>query len=131
MGTAKIVQAQDVKWEPHPQLANVKVAFLVSHRDEGMDLTCMLVHSPVGTVIEKHTHECDDIIYVVKGKAKLWIEDRITNEGFEPAPLMLLQHCNLGFPLVDAATRLVLPAHTTVPRDDAARFTQRRGSQRI
>ncbi len=54
-------------------------------------------------------------------EAKLWIEDRITNEGFEPAPLMLLQHCNLGFPLVDAATRLVLPAHTTVPRDDAAR----------
>lgn len=52
--------------------------------------------------------------------AKLWIEDRITNEGAEPAPLMLLQHCNLGFPLVDSTTRLMLPAHTTTPRDDAA-----------
>jgi len=48
---------------------------LVSHRDDGMDLSCMLVYAPVGTVIEKHTHECDDIIYVVKGKAKMWIEE--------------------------------------------------------
>jgi mannose-6-phosphate isomerase-like protein (cupin superfamily) len=34
----------------------------------------MLVYAPVGTEIEKHTHECDDIIYVVKGRAKMWIE---------------------------------------------------------
>jgi hypothetical protein len=54
-------------------------------------------------------------------EAKMWIEDRIENLGFEPAPLMLLQHFNLGFPLADSTTRLVLPAHTTVPRDDAAR----------
>jgi len=74
MDDVKIVQPQDVKWEPHPQLANAKVAFLVSHRDENMDLTIMLVHLPVGTEVERHTHECDDIIYVVEGKAKIWIE---------------------------------------------------------
>jgi hypothetical protein len=54
-------------------------------------------------------------------EAKMWIEDRITNEGFAPAPLMILQHFNLGFPLVDSTTRLVLPAHMTLPRDEAAR----------
>ena len=74
MSAVKILQRTDVKWEPHPQLANAKVAFLVSHRDEGMDLTCMLVHLPVGTQVEKHTHECDDIIYAIKGKATMWIE---------------------------------------------------------
>jgi quercetin dioxygenase-like cupin family protein len=75
MEAPKIVQPRDIKWEPHPQLANAKVAMLVSHRNDGMDLSCMLVYAPVGTVIEKHTHECDDIIYVVKGKAKMWIEE--------------------------------------------------------
>jgi quercetin dioxygenase-like cupin family protein len=74
MDDVKIVQPQDVKWEPHPQLANAKVAFLVSHRDENMDLTIMLVHLPVGTEVARHTHECDDIIYLVEGKAKMWIE---------------------------------------------------------
>lgn len=53
-------------------------------------------------------------------EAKLWIEDRVENHGFEPAPLMLLQHFNLGFPLVDSTTRLILPTRATEPRDDAA-----------
>ena len=74
MERVKIIQPEDVQWEPHPQLANAKVAFLVSHRDENMDLTCMFVHLPVGTQVERHTHECEDIIYVIQGKATMWIE---------------------------------------------------------
>jgi quercetin dioxygenase-like cupin family protein len=74
MEEVKIVHKEDIKWEPHPQLATAKVAYLVSNRDEKMDLTCMLVHLPRGTRVEKHTHECDDIIYVLKGKALLWID---------------------------------------------------------
>jgi hypothetical protein len=54
-------------------------------------------------------------------EAKMWIEDRVENRGIAPAPLMVLQHFNLGFPLADSTARLVLPAHTTVPRDEAAR----------
>ena len=38
------------------------------------DLTCLLVHLPPGTHVEKHTHECEDIVYVIKGQAKVWIE---------------------------------------------------------
>jgi len=51
---------------------------------------------------------------------RLWIEDRVENRGFEPTPHMFLQHFNLGFPLVDAASRLVLPEHVTTPRDEEA-----------
>ena len=76
MGKSKIIQHQDLKWEPHPQLANAKVAYLLSNREEGMDLTCFLVHVPVGTEVQKHIHEnSDDIIYVLKGKAKMWIDE--------------------------------------------------------
>ena len=74
MEKPKVVQPNDVNWEPHPQLANAKVAFLASHRDENMDLTCMLVKLQPGTEVEKHTHECDDIVYVLSGSAKMWIE---------------------------------------------------------
>jgi len=74
MEAGKIIQPEDLKWDPHPQLANVKVAFLLSHRDDQMDLTCMLVSLPVGTQVEKHTHDCDDIFYVLGGKATVWIE---------------------------------------------------------
>ncbi len=74
MTEVKIVNDENLQWEPHPQLAAAKVAFLLSHRDEDMDLTCMLVRIPVGTQVERHAHECDDIIYVLEGKATLWIE---------------------------------------------------------
>lgn len=75
MEKSKIIQHEDIKWEPHPQLANAKVAYLLSKRDENMDLTCVLVHLPPGTKVEKHSHDnSDDIVYVVKGKAKMWID---------------------------------------------------------
>ena len=51
---------------------------------------------------------------------RLWIDDRVENQGLTAAPHMFLQHVNLGFPLVDATTQLELPARTTQPRDEAA-----------
>lgn len=55
------------------------------------------------------------------GSSSVRIEDVVTNEGFEPAPHMLLYHFNLGFPLVSEHSRLDLMALETLPRDDAAR----------
>jgi len=57
---------------------------------------------------------------------RFWVEDTVTNHGFAPAPLMLLQHINLGFPLIDSGARLELGApaplggHATTPRDAEA-----------
>jgi hypothetical protein len=60
-------------------------------------------------------------IWTKLDQPRLWIEDTIENRGFSPAPLMFLQHFNLGFPLVDVTARLELPPHTTEPRDETAR----------
>jgi len=50
-----------------------------------------------------------------------WIDDTVENHSFSPVPHMFLQHFNLGYPLVDVGTSLVLPSHTCEPRDDVAR----------
>lgn len=60
-------------------------------------------------------------IWMRLDEPRFFIEDRVENLGFTPAPHMFLQHINLGFPLVDASTRLELPPHRTEPRDEAAR----------
>jgi uncharacterized RmlC-like cupin family protein len=71
----KVIQPTEMKWDPHPQLPKIKVAYLLSKRDDDIDITCALVNLPVGSQVEKHFHEnSDDIIYVVKGKAKMWID---------------------------------------------------------
>lgn len=41
------------------------------------------------------------------GEKKLWIHDEIENEGHTPEPVMLLYHMNLGYPLLDADSRLI------------------------
>ena len=75
MEKSKVIQPDKIKWEPHPQLASAKVSYFLSKRDENADLTCLLVRLPAGSQVEKHIHEnSDDIIYVVKGKAKMWID---------------------------------------------------------
>jgi hypothetical protein len=54
------------------------------------------------------------------GGTRFWIEDTVENCSFNPVPHMFLQHFNLGFPLVDATTQLMVPASTVQPRDPIA-----------
>jgi len=58
------------------------------------------------------------------GESRVTIEDEVENEGFEPEPLMVLYHINLGWPLLDETSRLVGPGRTgepPEPRDEEAR----------
>lgn len=75
MENYKIIQPEERKWDPHPQLPGIEVAYLVSKREDKTGITCALVHLPVGSQVDKHVHEhSDDIIYVLQGKAKMWID---------------------------------------------------------
>lgn len=54
------------------------------------------------------------------GQPTLTIEDRVENAGYEPAPHMILYHCNMGFPLLSPASRLIAPSVAVEPRDEVA-----------
>jgi hypothetical protein len=53
--------------------------------------------------------------------ARLGVRDRIVNAGARPAPLMLLYHINVGFPLLDDGAELILPTAKVEGRDDLAK----------
>jgi uncharacterized protein DUF4432 len=55
------------------------------------------------------------------GASVLVIEDRVRNEGFRHSPVMVLYHCNLGFPVVSPESELVTGPGPVTPRDDVAR----------
>ncbi len=58
------------------------------------------------------------------GESRIRIEDILQNKGFDPQPLMLLYHINLGWPLLDETARLVGPGKSgepPEPRDEEAR----------
>jgi hypothetical protein len=62
-------------------------------------------------------HRC---ISTALGSKRIQLEDRVTNQGFDPAPHMLLYHFNLGFPLVSENTQLRLKTVQTLARDETA-----------
>ncbi|MGE5673245.1 MAG: aldose 1-epimerase family protein [Mycobacterium leprae] len=54
------------------------------------------------------------------GEDRFTVTDVVENLGHRPVEHMLLYHINLGFPLVDAGSRLLLPPHPVRPRDEDA-----------
>jgi len=91
-----------------------------------------------------HTWEEDDLTYWIEGtmrEARLFgpdlrlhrrittrlgantvrVENTVENAGFSPSPIMILFHCNAGYPLLDEGAELLLVSTRVTPRDDQAR----------
>lgn len=51
------------------------------------------------------------------GEAELTVSDEIENQSYRPEPLMLLYHINIGYPLLDEGTELLLHTRSVAARD--------------
>lgn len=60
-------------------------------------------------------------VWTKLGEERFWIEDTILNDGFQVSPVMLLYHCNIGWPAVEAGSQVACPSRQFAPRDDEAR----------
>jgi len=67
-------QLKNVKWEPHPINENVQLGFILTKKEDGVELTSLLAKVPKGEVIPEHTHRVHDIILPLSGKGKIWIK---------------------------------------------------------
>jgi hypothetical protein len=57
------------------------------------------------------------------GENGFTISDVVTNCGFAPAPVMMLYHFNLGFPLLSKDTKVYMPERITTPyNEESARY---------
>lgn len=55
------------------------------------------------------------------GEKSVTVWDEFENQSFQKEPMMLLYHCNMGFPLLDENCHIVLPTKKVTPRDDISR----------
>lgn len=55
------------------------------------------------------------------GSDELELTDHITNIGYERAPISMLYHFNMGYPLLSETAHIVIPATKTLPRDEHAK----------
>src|SRR5258708_14868954 len=74
-----------------------------------------------GTVDEQvifgHKLRLERTLSFTPGRANIQIEDRVRNIGGLPAPLMILYHCNFGWPLVSPESEIFSSAQTRSLRD--------------
>jgi len=54
------------------------------------------------------------------GEPRILIKDVIENQGYEDAPIMVLYHCNIGFPVVCESTELLAVINDVQASDDDA-----------
>ena len=65
-------------------------------------------------------------ITTVYGCPEIRVTDEIRNEAFREEPLMLMYHCNMGYPFLDESCRLLLPTERIEPRDAVSRAHEAR-----
>lgn len=64
-----------LSWLPHPTARNVRIKPMISRKEHGLDVTCMLVEVPAGKEVPEHIHPLqDDILYPLQGKALMWVD---------------------------------------------------------
>lgn len=54
------------------------------------------------------------------GESRLFLTDIVENLGHKDAPFMLLYHINVGFPVLDDGSELVVATQGVTPRDEVA-----------
>ena len=52
------------------------------------------------------------------GESRLFVRDEVVNVGHDPTPHMLLYHVNVGWPVVDEGSELLVPATAVEARGD-------------
>jgi uncharacterized protein DUF4432 len=67
-----------------------------------------------------HTLKMTRTIKTRLGTSGLEIIDEIENIGDCVSPFMVLYHCNFGYPLLDKKSEILLPARSSVARDEDA-----------
>jgi len=67
-------EVKHISTTPHPLNDQVKLTFLLTKKDDDVEVTIIHALVPKDSAIPEHVHDVNDIIYPVAGKAKIWIQ---------------------------------------------------------
>lgn len=64
---------EDLNWDSHPLNEKVKLGFFITKKDEKVDVTILSAIVPKGAEVPEHFHEGNDILFILSGKGRIWV----------------------------------------------------------
>ncbi|HOC68757.1 MAG TPA: aldose 1-epimerase family protein [Candidatus Hydrogenedentes bacterium] len=106
----------------HGRISNTPARNLqVSQAWEGNDYVMRITGTMRETSVFGENLTLTRTVSAILGASSFQIHDVVANEGFKQTGLMLLYHCNIGWPAVDAGSRIIAPSALVAARDAEAR----------
>jgi len=106
----------------HGRISNLAAESVCARGDWVEDDYRMTVRGKVREAsVFGHKLELSRKIITWMGKPSVILEDTVENMGSRAAPLMVLYHVNIGFPVLDQTTQLIEAPARVEPRDDEAK----------
>jgi len=70
-----VLKEEGVDWEPHPTFKGVEIKLFLTKKDHKANITTFLSHVRKGNIVPEHIHaEQDDNLYILSGRAKMWVD---------------------------------------------------------
>jgi len=105
----------------HGRIGNTPAKNLkVTQEWRGQDYVLSITGTMRETVVFGENLTLTRTVSTKLGERRFWIDDVVTNEGFKTTKFMLLYHCNIGWPAVDAGSEIITPSRFVAPRDAEA-----------
>ncbi len=105
----------------HGRLSNLPASAIHTETRWENDTCVMRLHGDVReSGLFKENLLLHRSIEIHLGESVITIADNVRNEGYQSSPLMMLYHINVGWPLVDSGSRLLLNSKNMKPRDAEA-----------
>lgn len=119
------VQDGDASHGLHGRVSNLPARDVISSVSEDRDGIVVVV---TGSVRETTVYGVDLVLHrrltFRVGSPVIEIEDLIENRGYEPSPVYLLYHVNVGHPVVSPTSRLISPAKRVEGWDEVSRAAE-------
>lgn len=70
-----VLRGEEVDWKPHQTFKGLEIKSFLTKKDHKADITIAYAHVSKGTIVSEHIHaEQDDNIYILSGRAKMWVD---------------------------------------------------------
>ena len=95
----------------HGNISHIPAEAVQYYIDETQEIPCIYIKGEMrDAVLFGEKLKLERTIQCLYKERKIYVHDRVTNEGFKRSRHMMLYHCNVGYPILSPASEIFIPS---------------------